>query len=241
MALASAHSLPTPPIPKSLAAPRFNPRLAVGLLVLTSAILGLVAAYRSAQPRTVEVLRAAHDVQPGYVLQSADVQVVAEALPDDVAASLASASERPSLVGRRLAQPLNAGDLITHRQTEPATRQLGPGERLYALQIPNETALGLHLQPADEVEIVVTTNKTRPEVAETHVVLPAVSIFSIGGSESSGAFGVSTNADHSGLGTSKTTTLVLRTDDAGYQALARAREIGDLDLSLLGGSQEPAP
>ena len=121
MALASAHSLPTPPIPKSLAAPRFNPRLAVGLLVLTSAILGLVAAYRGAQPRTVEVLRAAHDVQPGYVLQAADLQVVAEALPDDVAASLASASERPSLVGRRLAQPLNAGELITRRQTAPAT------------------------------------------------------------------------------------------------------------------------
>ncbi len=148
MALASAHSLPIPPIPKSLAAPRFNPRLAVGLLVLE--------------------------------------------------------------------------------------------ERLYALQIPNETALGLHLQPSDQVEIVVTTNKTRPQDAETHVVLPAVSIFSIGGSESSGAFGVSSNTDRSGLGASKTTTLVLRTDDAGYQALAKAREIGDLDLSLI-GSQEPAP
>jgi len=240
MALASAHSLPIPPIPKSLAAPRFNPRLAVGLLVLAGAILGLVAIYRGAQPRTVDVLRAAHDVQPGYVLQSADLQVVAEALPDDVASSLVSARERPSLVGRRLAQPLNAGDLITRRQTEPATHQLGAEERLYALQIPNETALGLHLQPADQVEIVVTTNKTRPQDAETHVVLPAVSIFSIGGSESSGAFGVSSNTDRSGLGASKTTTLVLRTDDAGYQALAKAREIGDLDLSLI-GSQEPAP
>jgi len=240
MALASAHSLPIPPIPKSLAAPRFNPRLAVGLLVLAGAILGLVAIYRGAQPRTVDVLRAAHAVQPGYVLQSADLQVVAEALPDDVASSLVSARERPSLVGRRLAQPLNAGDLITRRQTEPATHQLGAEERLYALQIPNETALGLHLQPADQVEIVVTTNKTRPQDAETHVVLPAVSIFSIGGSESSGAFGVSSNTDRSGLGASKTTTLVLRTDDAGYQALAKAREIGDLDLSLI-GSQEPAP
>src|SRR5579859_2877546 len=141
MALASAHSLPTPPIPKTLAAPRFNPRLAVGLLVLTSAILGLVAVYRSAQPRTVEVLRAAHDVQPGSVLQAADLQVVAEALPDDVAASLASASERPALVGRRLAQPLNAGDLVTHRQTESVVRQLGPAERLYALAIANETVV----------------------------------------------------------------------------------------------------
>ena len=58
-----------------------------------------------------------------------------------------------------------------------------------------------------------------------------MSIFSIGGSESSGAFGVSTSTDRGGLGSSKTTTLVLRTDEAGYQALAKAREIGDLDLT----------
>jgi Flp pilus assembly protein CpaB len=236
MALASAH----PAVPRTLAAPRLNPRLATGVLVLAGAILGLVVLYRSAQPRTVEVLRAAHDVPPGEVLQAADLQVVAEALPDDVAAGLVAAGERPALLGRRLAQPLNAGDLVTRRQAEPVTRQLGPGERLYALQIPTETALGLHLQPSDRVEIVVTTNKTRPEAAETHVVLPAVTVFSVGGATSSGAFGVGASSDRNGLGASKSTTLVLRTDDAGYQALARARQIGDLDLSLV-GAQEAAP
>jgi Flp pilus assembly protein CpaB len=239
MALASVESLPVPPIPKSLAAPRVNPRLVIGLLVLASAMLGLVAVYRAAQPRTVDVLRAAHDVQPGQVLQAADLQVVAEALPDDVATGLVSASERSTLIGRRLAQPLNAGDLVTRRQSQPVTRQLGPDERLYALQIPSETALGLRLQAADVVEIVVTTNKSRPEAAETHVVLPAVTVFSIGGSESSGAFGVSSSGDRSGLGTGKSTTLVLRTNDVGYQALARARQIGELDLSLI-GAQESA-
>jgi Flp pilus assembly protein CpaB len=209
-------------------------------LVLASAILGLVAVYRTTQPRSVDVLRAAHDVSPGQVLQAADLQVVAEALPDDVATGLVSARERSALIGRRLAQPLNAGDLVTRSQTQALTRQLGPGERLYALQIPSETAFGLHLQPADVIEIVVTTNKSRPEAAETHVVLPGVTVFSIGGSESSGAFGVGSSTDRSGLGTGKSTTLVLRTDDAGYQALARAREIGDLDLSLV-GSQDAAP
>jgi Flp pilus assembly protein CpaB len=199
-----------------------------------------VVVYRTAQPRTIDVLRATHDVQPGQVLQAADLQVVAEALPDDVAVGLVAASERSTLIGRRLAQPLNAGDLITRRQAQPVTHQLGADERLYALQLPSETALGLHLQPADVVEIVVTTNKSRPEAAETHVVLPAVSVFSIGGSESSGAFGVGASTDRSGLGASNSTTLVLRTDDAGYQALARARGIGDLDLALV-GAQEPAP
>ena len=121
MALASAHPLPSPAIPKSLAAPRLNARLLVGLLVLAGAILSLVVLYRGAQPQTVAVLRAARDVQPGEVLQSADLQVAAEALPEDVAATLVAASERDALVGRRLAQPLNGGDLVTRRQVQPAT------------------------------------------------------------------------------------------------------------------------
>jgi Flp pilus assembly protein CpaB len=162
VALASARPRP---FPRTLAAPRLNLRLAVGLLLLGAAVLGLVAVYRAAQPRTVEVLRAAHDLSPGQVLRGDDLQVIAAALPDDVAARLVAASERGTLVGRRLGQPLNAGDLITRRQVEPATRQLGPGERLYALPIATDTAAGLHLQASDQVEIVVTTNKTRPEQA----------------------------------------------------------------------------
>jgi hypothetical protein len=57
--LASTH-----PLPRTLAAPRLNLRLAVGVLVLGGAMLGLVVVYRGAQPRTVDVLRAAHDVGP---------------------------------------------------------------------------------------------------------------------------------------------------------------------------------
>ena len=240
MALASAHPLPGPAIPRSLAAPRLNVRLVVGLLVLAGAILSLVVLYRGAQPRTVAVLRAARDVQPGEVLQSSDLQVVAEALPEDVAATLVPAAERDALAGRRLAQPLNGGDLVTHRQVAPAAHTLAPDERLYALPVPAETAQGLHLQAGDQVEIVVTTNRTRPDQAETRVVLPAVTILSIGSSQASPALGVSTGTDRAGLGTGRLVTLVLRTDDAGYQALARARQVGDLDLSLVGG-QRSAP
>ena len=238
MALASARPLPVPPIPKSLAASRINPRVIVGVLVLLGAILGLTLVYRGAQPRTMQVVRAARDVAPGDVLQLSDLQAVDEALPDNVAAGLVPASERATLVGRRLAQPLYAGDFVTRRESEPLTRQLAANERLYALDVPSQTMLGLQLQPNDSVEIVVTTSKTQPQAAETHVVLPSVAIFSVGGAQTSSAFGVNTSGDRTGA--NQTTTLVLRTDEAGYQALAKAREIGDLDLALI-GSPEPAP
>jgi Flp pilus assembly protein CpaB len=235
MALASAH-----PLPKTLVASRLNLRLVVGLLVLGGAILGLVLVYRGAQPRTVDVLRAARDMAPGQVLQADDLQPVGEALPDDVAARLVAAADRPSLVGRRLGQPLYSGELVSRRQAEPATRRLGPGERLYALPVPSDTAAGLHLQSSDQVEIVVTTDKTRPEQAQTHVVLPTVSIFSVGSTDTSVGFAVGSGSDRGGVGASKLTTVVLRTDDDGYQALAKAREVGDLDLALVGAT-EPGP
>ncbi|MEP7022122.1 MAG: RcpC/CpaB family pilus assembly protein [Pseudonocardiales bacterium] len=236
MALASARARA---FPRTLAAPRLNLRLAVGLLVLGAAILGLVVVYRAAQPRTVEVLRAAHDLSPGQVLRVEDLQVVAAALPDEIAARLVAAGERGGLIGRRLDHPLNAGDLVTRRQVEPATRQLGAGERLYALPIATDTATGLHLQPSDQVEIVVTTNKTRPELAQTQVVLPTVTIFSIGSSDSGVGFAVASTSDRGGSGSSRLTTVVLRTDDAGYQALARARQVGDLDVALVGAPETP--
>jgi Flp pilus assembly protein CpaB len=235
MALAAAH-----PLPKTLVASRLNLRLLVGLLVLGGAIMGLVLVYRGAQPRTVDVLRAARDLSPGQVLQADDLQPVSEALPDDVASRLVAVTDRPTLVGRRLSQPLYAGDLVTRRQMEPATRRLGPGERLYALPVPGDTAAGLHLQASDQVEIVVTTDKTRPDQANTKVVLPAVSIFSVGSTDASVGFAVASSPDRSGAGSSRLTTVVLRTDDAGYQALAKAREIGDLDLALV-GAPEPGP
>jgi hypothetical protein len=47
--------------------------------------MGLVLVCRGAQPRTVDVLRAARDLSPGQVLQPDDLQPVSETLPDDVA------------------------------------------------------------------------------------------------------------------------------------------------------------
>ncbi len=130
----------------------------------------------------------------------------------DISSGLVAAAERPSLVGRRLSQPLNAGDLVTRRQIAPATRAPGPDERLYALAIPSETVTGLHLQASDQVEIVVTTDKARPEQADTRVVLPVVTVFSVGSQQSSSAFGMSASTE--------------------------AREVDVLDLALV-GAQEP--
>ena len=236
MALASARPLAGPAIPKTLAASRFNPRLAVGLLVLAAALLGLVAMYRGAQPRTVEVLRAAHDVPPGEVLRPDDLQVVAEALPEDVAAGLVAAGERQSLVGRRLAQPLFAGrpDQRTPDRAR-STRQLGATERAVRAAGPDRHGHGAapaaerprrdrghHQQDATRDGRNARRARVRTGLfdrrrgVEQRIRRPRA---------------VPSATD---LSTSRTTTLVLRTDAAGYQALARARQVGELDLSLVG-------
>ena len=105
------------------------------------------------------------------------------------------------------------------------------------MSLPAETVAGLRLQPGDQVEIVVT-NKSQRQQSDTRVVLPLVAIFSVGVQDASPAFGVASGSDRVSA-SGRSTTVVLRTDAAGYRALANARQTGDLDLAVV-GAQETA-
>src|SRR5919199_4967780 len=105
------------PLPRTLAAPRRLPvRATLGLALAVAAMSIVFSVNRSSQPQTVAVLCAAHDVPVGAVLRTDDLEVVRKALPDDVAATLVPASERDAVVGTRVGQPLNAGELVSRRQ-----------------------------------------------------------------------------------------------------------------------------
>jgi hypothetical protein len=67
-------------------------------------------------------------------------------------------------------------------------------------------------------------------------VLPTVTIFSVGSSDTAVGFAVG-GSDRGSSSSTRLSTVVLRTDDAGYQALARARQVGDLDLALVGAPE----
>ena len=93
----------------------------------------------------------------------------------------------------------------------------------------------LPFHAGDEVEVVVTVNKGQPDLARTQVVIPRVTVYQVG---RQGASYTPLGAADQSVGDAKLSSLtLLLASDADYQALARARWIGDVDVAVLGGSE----
>ena len=221
-------------MPGTLAPPRRVPvRAILGLALAAAAVAMVYSVNRSAQPRTVEVLRATHDIPVGAVLHAGDLAAVNEALPDDVAQVLASARDRDRYIGQRVGQPLNTGELVSRRQLQPESRQIPAGQRVYTIPVSPETAAGGQaVEAGDEVEVVVTLNKGQPDQARTQVVLPRATVYRVGRQEA--AYTPLGGADQTAGDTRLTSLTLLLASDTDYQALARARQIGELDVAVLG-------
>jgi Flp pilus assembly protein CpaB len=210
-------------------------RAIVGLALAAAAVAMVYTLNRGAQPRTVEVLRATRDVPVGAVLRAGDLAPTSEALPDDVAQVLVPASDRDSLVGRRVGQPLNVGELVSRRQVQAPSRQIPPGGRVYTIPVGAEAAAsGQAVQAGDDVEIVVTLNKSQDQ-AKTQVVLPRARVYQVGRQEAS--YTPLGSGDQSASDAKLVSLTLLLASDADYQALARARRIGDLDVAVLGAGE----
>src|SRR5262249_25269493 len=141
------------------------------------------------------------------------------------------AAERRQLVGRRVAEALNSGELVTRRRVEPADRQIPADQRVYTLPVSAETITSVDLRAGDEIEVAVVTNKNEPDQARTEVILPRATIFRVdlpGGSAPSFA-GPSTDV----LSGGKTASLVLLVSESQFEALARAHLTGDVEIALL--------
>jgi Flp pilus assembly protein CpaB len=211
-------------------------RAILGLALAAAAVAMVYSVNRSAQPMTVDVLRATRDIPVGEVLGAADLSPVSEPLPTDLAQLLVPARERDSLVGRRVGQPLNAGELVSRRQVQAPAQQIPAGQRLYTVPVsPEAAAGGRAVDAGDQVEVVVTVNKGQPDQARTQVVLPRATVYQVGRQESS--YTPLGGGDQAVGGGKLSSLTLLLASDADYQTLARARWIGDLDVAVLGASE----
>ena len=219
---------------RSLAPPRRIPvRALLGLTLAAAAVAMVFNVNRSTQPRTVEVLRATHDVPVGAILQAGDITPVSEALPDDVVQVLAPAEQRDAFVGRRVGQQLNAGELVSRRQLQNPAHQVPPGQLVYTVPVsPEAAAGGQAIDAGDDVEVLVTVNKGQPDQARTQVVLPRARVYQVG--RSGASYSPLGSTDQVASDSKLTSLTLLLATDADYQAIARARWIGDVDVAVLG-------
>jgi Flp pilus assembly protein CpaB len=218
-------------VPRTLAVRQPNIRVVVGVALSLAGVALVLWLYRSSQPHTLAVLRAVHDLPAGSLVRAEDVIPVSEPVSDAVAATLVPATERDALIGRPIGQPLNQGELVTRGRVIAPIRRIPLGQRVLTIPVAPETAAGGQIQVGDEVQILVTINKARPEQAQTFTVVDRATVYAVGLREvSSPAFAV---ADQGAGGGGKLAWLALLADASQAQGLAKARWTGDLDVVLL--------
>jgi len=199
---------------------RLDLRVAMGLVLMLVAVLGGASLIRSAQERT-PVLLVAGSVQPGEVIDSADVRVAEASLPAGV--DYVPASMRDQVVGRVATEPLWEGKILSSASVSEAP-PLPPGTVAITLLLPAESALGGDVRAGDRVAVISSPTPDQAAAGEDRpatILFPEVPVLSVRRASS---------AEGQGL----LVTLTLRLEEA--RALAEARSRGRVDLALLSGT-----
>jgi len=199
---------------------RLDLRVAIGLLLMTVAVLGGASLIRNAQART-PVLVAAGSVQPGEVIEASDLRVAEISLPAGV--SYLSASMEGEIEGRVAAEPLWDGKVLATGSVAE-TPPLAPGMVAITLLLPPESAVGGSVRDGDNVAVLSSPGVNEAggdqESSATTILLTEVPVLSVR---------QASTAEGEGL----LVTLTLRLEEA--RAVAEARASGRVDLALLPG------
>ncbi len=210
-------------------------RAVLGVVLMLFTIAGSLVVW-SALSDTRAVLVATRDVPAGAVLSSGDVSITHLRLDDSVYQAAVPADTVASLVGKQLAEPVHAHQILVQSQLNPRA-PLAPGQVAMTIPMSAENAGGGEIRAGDSVEVFQTVNKGKPE-SKTTVVLPRVVVYSLGYDQQSTVI----NSGASATGTApggvlKSITLVVTQDQA--SALALAKWNSELDLVLLPPQQAP--
>jgi Flp pilus assembly protein CpaB len=194
--------------------------VAIGLLLMTVAVLGGASLIRNAQART-PVLVAAGSVQPGEVIEASDLRVAEISLPAGV--SYLSASMEGEIEGQVAAEPLWEGKVLAPGSVAE-TPPLAPGMVAITLLLSPESALGGGVRAGDNVAVLSSPGVNEAggdqESSATTILLTEVPVLSVR---------QASTAEGEGL----LVTLTLRLEEA--RAVAEARASGRVDLALLPG------
>lgn len=213
---------------------RLDLRAVFGLFLMLLAIGGSVAVW-SGSTETRAVLVATRDLPAGATLAAGDLAVAHVQVDDRIYHAAVPAEELTALVGRQVAGPVHAQQLLVRAQVADRA-PLAPNELLLTIPASAQTAAGGRVRPGDAVRVLLTTNKDRPE-ARTTVVLPRVTVHDAGYDER-GAVINTGGADSAGRSRPQRPlnwlTLIV-TEEQALQ-LAQAKWAGELDVALL-----PAP
>ncbi len=206
---------------------RLDVRALVGILLMLVATGGSIAVWNTQQD-TREVLVLARDLPAGATLQASDLNVTRARLDDPVYNAAYSRASLTSLVGKQLAEPAHANQLLVRNQVSTRPR-LEDGQMVLAIPVRTDSAAGGRIRAGDAVAIIATDSKTGG--TSSRVVLPRVTTYEIGREQTSSFGSSSTSSTQANAGAVSWITLIVSQDQA--VQLAQARWSGDLDVALL--------
>jgi Flp pilus assembly protein CpaB len=211
--------------------PRLDLRGLVGVLLLFVATGGSIGVW-SALSDSRGVVVATRDLPAGAALGAGDLAVAQVRVDDAMYRAAVPAGDLPGLVGRQLAEPAHARQLLTPAQVS-ARPPLAPDRMAVAVPVGPTSAAGGRLRPGDRVRVHLTTEKGTP-AAHTTVVLEQAVVYDVGSDERAGPVAVAGGGDAPATGPAGPISWasLLVTPEEG-RLLTQARWAGELDLALL--------
>ena len=211
---------------------RLDPRALFGIFLLLVATGGSIT-FWSASSDTRAVLVATRDLPAGAQLGDGDLAIARVRGDDAIYQAAIPAAELANLAGKQLAEPVHAEQLLVRAQLS-SRPLLGPNQLALTIATSPETAVGGRVRAGDSVEVLLTTNKGKPE-ARTTVVLPRVTVYDVGHDQRTTVVNTALAGGAAPEGAVKWLTLIVSQEQA--LALAQAKGQGDLDVALLPSGQ----
>lgn len=209
---------------------RADPRAIVGVFLTLAALAGSVAFWVSATDAR-PVLIAARDLPAGATLTAADLGIAYIKTDDAVYGAALPADMLDALVGRQLAEPIHADQVLARAQLAD---QFGLAPEQVAITIPArpDSAVDGRLQPGDFVQIMVTVTDKSTGEAHARPVLDRAQVFEVG-RDASLTSSAAASSDVADVNREPIASVTLAVSADQARQLAEARRTGDLDVLLL--------
>src|SRR5579884_1316159 len=219
---------------RALRSPRhLDLRAIFGLFLLLVGVFGSIAFWTSSSTSTA-VLVATHDLPAGATLTPSELAVARVRVDAAIYQAAIPASELNLAVGKQLADPLYAHQLLVRAQIS-SRLPLAANQMALTIPVSADTAAGGRIQPGDVVEVLVTTGKDTG-TPRSSVVLPRVVVFDVGHASNAAVLtttGSSTPDGSMDQGAISWLTLIVTQRQA--LELAQAKWAGQLDVALRPG------
>jgi len=212
---------------RALRQPRRIDFRAIGGLVIMAVTLAGSLSYWGATNDSRGLVLAARDLPAGAVLQRDDLAIATVRVDDTIYRAAVPSSGVGDVVGKRLATPVYAGQVIAQKQVS-GPQALGSGQMAMSIPISaSDAATGI--LPLSDVEVLMTSDKGKP-TSKTTVVLSRVRVADVVYDQTQAVVNTGSGATATQQRVSSLTLIVTR--DQGQQ-LAQARFNGDLSVALL--------